>query len=409
MAVDEVRPRYKRTEVGVIPEDWEVCELRELADISSGGTPSREIDRFWNGSIPWVTTAEIDGESILQTAEHITLEGLQNSAARLLSEGTILLALYGQGKTRGKVARLGIEAATNQACAAIKLKGRVTADYLFYSLASAYERIRGLSNGGSQDNLTGEIVKSLVVAFPSTMNQQDAIAEKICELSRLEDSNAAVLAKKRDLKQAAMQELLRPKHNWQAVQLGELGSFLKGRGVSRADSSSGSIPCVRYGEIYTDHRFWIKAFRSHISETVAEQAQSLRKGDLLFAGSGETRGEIGKCVAYLGDHRAYAGGDIVILRPSRGDPLFLSYILASPDLLRQKAALGQGDAVVHIGAAALARLRLHLPPMDEQILTVTTLSDMDAEIAAVEAHLEKYRKIEQGMMQNLLTGAIRLV
>lgn len=179
--------------------------------------------------------------------------------------------------------------------------------------------------------------------------------------------------------------------------------------MPRVAALTGNLPCVRYGEIYTNHHFWINTFQSHISETVAETALPLKTGDLLFTGSGETREEIGKCIAFLGNHRAYAGGDIVVLRPASGDSLFLSYLLGSHQLVRQKAALGQGDAVVHIGAAALATLKFSLPPVDEQSEIVSTLTDIDAEITALEARLTKYRDIQQGMMQQLLTGATRLI
>src|ERR1039457_4965492 len=115
----EVKPGYKQTDVGVIPSDWTVRALGSIATIAAGGTPSRRISEYWGGSIPWVTTTEIDYGIIHETNESISAAGLKNSAAKLVPAGTILLALYGQGKTRGKVSILGIEATTNQACASI--------------------------------------------------------------------------------------------------------------------------------------------------------------------------------------------------------------------------------------------------------------------------------------------------
>jgi type I restriction enzyme S subunit len=130
---------------------------------------------------------------------------------------------------------------------------------------------------------------------------------------------------------------------------------------------------------------------------------------VLFAGSGETKGEIGKCVAFVSEAEAYAGGDIVILRPRATDSQFLGYALNTPSVARQKASFGQGDAVVHISASALAQVSLALPPVEEQTAIAAVLSDMDAEITALEARREKTRAIKQGMMQQLLTGRIRLV
>lgn len=100
-------------------DKWELKKLGEIADISSGGTPSRAKKDYWNGNIPWVSTTLIDFNIIDKTDEKITAEGLKNSSAKLFPKGTLLMAMYGQGKTRGKIAILGIEASTNQACGAI--------------------------------------------------------------------------------------------------------------------------------------------------------------------------------------------------------------------------------------------------------------------------------------------------
>ena len=114
-------------------------------------------------------------------------------------------------------------------------------------------------------------------------------------------------------------------------------------------------------------------------------------------------------MAFVDDFEAYAGGDIVILRPQGIDSLFLGYSLNTPSVSRQKASRGQGDAVVHIGASALASITLTLPPHPEQTAIATVLSDMDLELAALEQRRDKTRALKQGMMQELLTGRTRLV
>lgn len=128
----------------------------------------------------------------------------------------------------------------------------------------------------------------------------------------------------------------------------------------------------------------------------------------MFAGSGETKAEIGKCAAFIDDFEAYAGGDIVILRPDNMISLFLGYYLNTMPINRQKASKGQGDAVVHIGATALGNIDIVIPSLSEQTEIAAVLSDMDEEINALEDRLEKARQIKQGMMQELLTGRIRL-
>src|SRR5690606_34604509 len=104
-----------------------------------------------------------------------------------------------------------------------------------------------------------------------------------------------LIAKKRLIKQGVMQKLLEPKEGWEVKTLAQIGEFSKGQGITKVDANSGSIPCVRYGELYTKHNDHIKHFYSFISPEVAKTAKKLKKGDILFAGSGETKEEIGKC------------------------------------------------------------------------------------------------------------------
>jgi len=196
---------------------------------------------------------------------------------------------------------------------------------------------------------------------------------------------------------------------WEEKSIGKLGTFSKGSGVSRADSNSGKLPCIRYGEIYTTHNDYIKDFTSFISSEVAQTAKVLKRGDLLFTGSGETKEEIGKCVAFIDDFEAYAGGDIIILTPSgEVDPLFMGFMLNTPDVVKQKASKGQGDAVVHITAKALSDVTVLLPSLPAQRAIAAALSDADAYIAALEKLIAKKRNIKQGAMQELLTGKRRL-
>ncbi len=249
----EVKPGYKKTEVGVIPEEWEAKRLGEIASISAGGTPSRTDARYWNGDIPWVTTSEVDSYTINHTEQFITKEGLKNSAAKLLPPGTLLMALYGQGKTRGKVGVLGIEAATNQACAAISLNRSVCPKFIFHFLASQYEVIRNLSNTGNQENLNGQIVKSIVILLPPEREQR-AIAEALGDVDALLGALEKLIAKKRDLKQAAMQQLLTGQKRlpgfrveWEVKRLGEVVKITKGQLITEKDAIQGPVPVIAGG------------------------------------------------------------------------------------------------------------------------------------------------------------------
>ncbi|MGH2739257.1 MAG: restriction endonuclease subunit S [Actinomycetota bacterium] len=165
----------KQTEIGEIPESWEVVRLGDYCVISSGGTPARDHPEYWNGDIPWVKTAEIDYRPIMKTQEHITEAGLKNSSAKRFPKGTLLMAMYGQGITRGKVAFLGIEATTNQACAALFPEEELDPGYLYAFCAFAYDRIRELGHGANQKNLSADIIREILLTLPARADEQQAI------------------------------------------------------------------------------------------------------------------------------------------------------------------------------------------------------------------------------------------
>lgn len=191
--------------------------------------------------------------------------------------------------------------------------------------------------------------------------------------------------------------------DWEVKKLSQLGNFSKGQGVRKDEALSGNIPCVRYGELYTRHNDYIKNFYSFISKDISLTSKRLRKGDILFAGSGETKEEIGKSVAFVDDFEAYAGGDIVILSPVRCSSLYLGYLLNAPVIQKQKASRGQGDAVVHVSAKQLGNISIPMPPtIEEQTRIAVALTETDALIYKLEKIIEKKRCIKQGTIQKLL-------
>ena len=151
--------------------------LGEIAEITSGGTPSRTKPKYWGGTIPWVKTTLIQNGVIEESEvdEWITEEGLNKSSAKMIPEGTILMAMYGQGKTRGQVAILNFKATVNQACAAIHLNEGANRDFVFQQLLFRYISIRGLSNTGSQENLSIGLIKEIPLLLPE-LNTQKSIA-----------------------------------------------------------------------------------------------------------------------------------------------------------------------------------------------------------------------------------------
>lgn len=160
------------------PKGWEVKRVSDLCHVSSGATPSRKKPEYYGGNVPWVKTTEVDGYVIEETEEYITSEALNESSCKLNPKGSLVIAMYGQGKTRGKVGILGVEAATNQACAVLAPSDNVNMDYLYCYLKFSYDQLRALGQGGGQPNLNGAIVKGFPVMFPPR-ELQDSFVEKV--------------------------------------------------------------------------------------------------------------------------------------------------------------------------------------------------------------------------------------
>lgn len=202
----ETQPRLRFPEFQDAP-GWRVAPLGELFQTTTGGTPDRSRSEYWDGAVPWVTTSIIDFNVIELTKEFISEAGLSNSSSKVFPKRTVLIALYGQGKTRGKVAILGIEAATNQACAAILPSDDIDPRFVFLNLGGRYEEIRAISNSGSQENLSLALVRNLSFAYPEERVEQERIAA--C-LTALDDQIAAQTRKLEALKthkQGLLQQL----------------------------------------------------------------------------------------------------------------------------------------------------------------------------------------------------------
>ncbi len=196
--------------------------------------------------------------------------------------------------------------------------------------------------------------------------------------------------------------------DWEVKRLGELGEFFRGKGIPKAKIITEGIGCITYGEIYTTYNYTFKNFMSYTDEKTAQNSVSIKKNDILFAGSGETLEEIGKCVAYLGEDEAYAGGDIVVFRPYNIDGEVLGYLLNHNIVNSQKYKLGQGHSVVHIYAKGLETILIPVLQEKEQQKIAQILSTWDEAIELKEKLIEEKKEQKKGLMQKLLTGEVRL-
>ena len=152
--------------------------------------------------------------------------------------------------------------------------------------------------------------------------------------------------------------------NWEVRQLGRIGSFFKGRGGTKEDEVEVGVPCIRYGDLYTRHRFFVTNARACVAHEAAEtEYTAISYGDILFAGSGETLDEIGKSAVNLIRGRVCCGGDVIVFRPTiDADPRFLGYASDCPASVWQKACLGRGLTVMHVYSRELKYMAVAIPP-----------------------------------------------
>ena len=199
--------KFKKTEIGEIPEAWKVKKIIDIANTTSGGTPSRAKKEYYeNGIYPWVKTGELYNKYISKTEEYITEDALKKSSAKLVPEGAVIIAMY--GATIGKLSIAKRSVTTNQACCSIICNNNICYnEYLYYRLNFEKENIINLGAGGAQPNISQDIIKNYKLAIP-TRGEQQRIVLILSELDKKIDEYENKKQKLEALKKGLMQQLL---------------------------------------------------------------------------------------------------------------------------------------------------------------------------------------------------------
>lgn len=417
----EVKKGYKKTIMGEIPEDWQLCQFSEVMDgFSSGQTPYRAIRKYYKGEIPWITSGELNYNIITETNEKITEEAVRNTGLKIIPEGSFLFAITGleaEG-TRGSCAITGIDAATNQSCMALyPKKNKLITPYLYqYYLRYGNELALKYCQGTKQQSFTSKIAKALPIIVPLTVEEQSAISTVLVETDALVDKLEKLIEKKCSIKQGIMQKLLRPKAHWKMKTYGEVFSFLNTATYSRAElSNDESVGYVHYGDIHTKWNLFLDV-KSNNLPTISEQQlrgySLLKDGDIVMADASEDYSGVGKCVEVknLGNRKVIAGLHTFLLRDTKDVFIngYRGYIHTDKFVKNQFDKLATGMKVYGVSKSNLKTVVIPVPPKDEQIEIAQILSDMESEISNLAYSLEKLKQTKQGMMQQLLTGKIRL-
>jgi type I restriction enzyme, S subunit len=369
-------------------EGWVEKKLGEVAEISSGGTPSRTNKNYWNGNIPWITTTLIDFNTIEKAEELITEEGLKNSSAKLFPTGTLLMAMYGQGKTRGKIAILGIEASTNQACGAIITNSDILNSlFLFQNLSKRYDEIRDLSNQGGQENLSGGIIKSIEISFPTLPEQQ-----KIATFFTAIDKKLSGLKQKRTLleqyKKGVMQQLFSQALRFKNTEGGDFEEWeLKKLGEIASKKSSN----IAANKIENNFGDFIIYGASGILKKVNFYEEENDYISIVKDGAG-----VGRLFYCKG--KSSVLGTMEIIKPKTElNTYFLLCLLENIDFTKYIT----GSTIPHIYFKDYSVEICKIPCLAEQMQIAHYLSTIDAKIQGVTAQIDKMEKWKKGLLQQI--------
>ena len=407
----ELKPGYKLTEVGVIPEDWRVMPISSLCDIISGGTPSTSFSAFWlNGDIPWCTPSDItetNGKYIYRTDRNITSLGLAKSSANLLPEGSLLLC---SRATIGEVKIAKTEIATNQGFKSL-VCNYVDNEFMYYKVLTLKDKLLQFSIGSTFLEFSKKDIEKLQIDIPQP-EEQTAIATVLSDMDALLDSLDCLIAKKRDIKQAAMQELLTGKTRlpgfegeWEVKRLGDIANIQRGASPRPIDSPvwfdrNSTVGWVRIADITNAGRF-LNETTQRLSSLGVKESRPVAAGSLIMS----ICATVGRPIITNIDVCIHDG--FVVFGKLETDQMFIYYVLKwiEPDWSKH----GQTGSQMNLNTGLINGTKIKLPSLSEQTAIAKVLSDMDAEIEALEERRTKTQNIKQGMMQELLTGKTRLI
>lgn len=405
---------YKQTELGIIPEDWEVKKICEgLADVKSGKRlPSGYYVTNQHTKHPYIRVIDMyDGGVDTSNLMYVPDEAYKPIEKYRIFKDDIFISVAGTLGIVGKIpewldgANLTENAnrLTNITC---------YRDYLLYYLRSPYiqDVISSEQTIGAQPKLALMRIRNFDIALPKDVAEQRAIADVLSDVDGLIAALDKKIAKKRLLKQGAMQQLLTGKKRlpgftdeWIDVQIKELGKWSKGQPFSKDKiSSDGKNLCIHYGELFS----YGEVIETIKSNTDIKPSVKSSGRDVLFPASDVTPIGLGRCSA-LNVKNVLLGGDIIILELTKDCPAYISYVVN----LNKQQIIDRvtGTTVKHINSNLLGEIKINISTdIKEQQAIATILSDMDKEIADLEAQRDKYRLLKSGMMQKLLTGQIRL-
>lgn len=450
----------KQTEIGLIPDDWEVKSLGEVATIVGGGTPSTLNSAYWNGDIQWFTPAELsDSKKYVSKSERtITERGLKESSAKLLPKGTVLLTTRA---SIGITAILENPASTNQGFQSLIAKNNCCSEFLYYVIPLIKDEMLSRASGSTFAEISAKKLSTITFQLPPLPEQQ-RIAKALSDVDALISTTEKLIQKKKNIKQGAMQNLLTGKkrlpgfgdkqtdlfvpngthtkevkdvspeqirlsakmkqtelgeipEDWEVKSLGDIFSIKHGYGFEGQffSSENNQHIVVTPGNFKLEGGFQKQKQPIYYTGTYPDEFK-LKPNDLIIMMTDLSKNSdtLGNPAIVPDDGNDYLHNQRIGLIQIHNDSFVKDYIyllLCTKEYHEAVVATAAGSTVKHTSPKRIYSINLIVSTSkEEQSAIANVLSSMDKEIETLNTKLEKYRNLKTAMMQQLLTGKIRL-
>jgi type I restriction enzyme S subunit len=409
----EVKALHYAINLGILPNDWRLRPLAEIGKWYSGGTPSMSNAAYWSGEIPWVSPKDMKTPRLYDAIDHISPEAVTDGA-RLLPKGTVLMVIRGMILAHSfPVARAERPLAFNQDMKAVVTNDEFDSDFVLHWLIGNAQRLRCLATESTHGTKRLPPETLFRVPFPQpTKPEQEAIAGALTDADALIESLEQLVAKKRQIKHGAMQELLTGKkrlpgfeiksgykhtdvgaipEDWEAKTIEQISMVGRGRVISHKEIARSLSPRYPVYSSQTSNNGimgYLDTFEFE-GEYITWTTDGANAGTVFYRHGRFNCTNVCGTIKLKSDNHVFVANVLGSFAPRH-----VSRHLGNPKLMND----------------IMKRVKIPLPPTKtEQEAIAAILTDMDAEIAALEAKRAKARQIKQGMMQELLTGRIRLI
>jgi type I restriction enzyme S subunit len=419
--------------IGHMPKHWNVSKLKWLSDIYAGGTPNTNKDEYWeNGSIPWLNSGTVNQKRITVASDHITEEAVVNSSTKWVPKGSLLMALAGQGKTKGIVAILEFDATCNQSMAAIVPDlNEINNEYLYFWLDSNYQRIRGLAGTELRDGLNLEIVGDIQCPLPPIdeqikiakyLNNQTAITDQLIQqkeklIELLKEKRQAVINEavtkglnpNAKMKDSGIEWLGDVPEHWKVARIGHYAQLIRGASPRPAGDpryfGGDFMPWITVGEVTNGDDKFVLSTENYLTKEGSEQSRIIYPETLLLSNSGATLGvpKISKITGCIND-----GSVAFISLSNELERDFLFYFFKTHTETYRQEMSGYGQP--NLNTDIIKSTKIPLPPISEQIEIVNFIEneflEFDKIISLSAFQIDKMKEYRQSMISEAVSGKI---